>query len=86
MHEGTVQQSHARIAAGAAEEDAMKGKKRITPYWRTLKSDGEINPKYPGGVQKQIEMLEAEGHTILPKGKKKFVVQDFEKFLIKIEN
>ena len=76
----------ARIAAGAAEEDAMKGKKRITPYWRTLKSDGEINPKYPGGVQKQIEMLEAEGHTILPKGKKKFVVQDFEKFLIKIEN
>ena len=76
----------ARIAAGAAEEDFQEGKKRITPYWRTLKSDGEINPKYPGGVQKQIEMLEAEGHTVIPKGKKKFIVQDFEKSLVKIES
>jgi alkylated DNA nucleotide flippase Atl1 len=73
----------ARIAAGAADEDAQEGKERITPYWRTLKSDGEINPKYPGGVQNQIEMLEAEGHTVIPKGKKKFIVRDFEKSLVK---
>src|SRR5438067_2054616 len=30
------------IAAHAAEEDAADGKKRFTPYWRTLKSGGEL--------------------------------------------
>src|SRR2546421_502822 len=29
------------IAAHAAEEDAADGTKRITPYWRTLKCNGE---------------------------------------------
>src|SRR5438045_3934388 len=38
------------IAAHAAEEAAQAGAKRITPYWRTLKTGGEINPKYPGGT------------------------------------
>jgi hypothetical protein len=40
----------AHIAAHAAEEEAAEGKKNITPYWRTLKTDGVINEKYPGGV------------------------------------
>lgn len=71
------------IAAHAAEEDRAEGKKRITPYWRTLKTSGELNPKYPGGVERQMEALEAEGHRIQPKGKKKFVVVDFEKKLTK---
>ena len=31
-----------------------------TPYWRTLKAGGELNAKYPGGVEAQKEMLEAE--------------------------
>ena len=31
-----------------------------TPYWRTLKAQGELNPKYPGGVWAQKEKLEAE--------------------------
>ena len=39
-----------------------------TPYWRTLKANGELNPKYPGGVEAQKEMLEKEGHTVLQKG------------------
>ncbi len=73
----------ARIAAGAAEEDLAEGKKRITPYWRTLKEGGVINEKYPGGIQKQIELLEAEGHEIIPKGKKNFRVVDYEKKLVK---
>ena len=73
----------ARIAAGAAEEDLLEGKKRITPYWRTLKVGGVINEKYPGGLQKQIELLEAEGHTVAPKGKNNFRVVDFEKKLVK---
>jgi len=67
----------ARIAAGAAAEDAAAGKKRITPYWRTLKTGGEINPKYPGGVAGQAERLRAEGHTITRRGQRAFVA-DYE--------
>jgi len=54
-----------------------------TPYWRTLKAGGELNPKYPGGVLAQKEKLEAEGHTILQKGRKniRYVVKDYEKAL-----
>jgi alkylated DNA nucleotide flippase Atl1 len=55
-----------RIAAEAAEEDARKGKTRITPYWRVVKDDGSLNPKFPGGVKRQAEKLRAEGHRIVP--------------------
>ena len=72
------------IAAHAAEEEKAEGKKRITPWWRTLKEGGVLNPKYPGGVQKQMELLEAEGHTVVPKGKKNFKVLDYEKRLVKV--
>ena len=41
-----------------------------TPYWRTLKANGELNEKYPNGIEAQKEKLEAEGHTILQKGRK----------------
>jgi len=59
------------IAANAAEEAASEGRTDITPYWRTLKSNGELNPKYPGGVDAQAARLREEGHTIEPgKGKK----------------
>lgn len=61
------------IAAGAAAEDEAEGKKRITPYWRTLKSGGELNPKYPGGIEGQKARLEAEGHNIITRGKRFFV-------------
>ena len=57
---------------------ARQGRKRITPYWRTLKSDGQINPKYPGGAEAIREKLEAEGHSVIQKGKR-FLVKDFEK-------
>lgn len=51
-----------------------------TPYWRTLKSNGELNAKYPGGVEEQKAKLEAEGHTVLSRGKKNivFYVQDYQ--------
>ena len=53
------------------------------PWWRTLKANGELNPKYPGGAEAQKEKLEAEGHTVIQKGrtKKKYVVKDYEKAL-----
>jgi len=71
------------IAAHAAEEDAAEGEQNITPYWRTLKSGGELNPKYPGGINAQAERLREEGHIIEPsKGKKPPKVKDFEKALV----
>jgi len=73
------------IAARAAEEAATEGKKDITPYWCTLKSTGELNEKYPGGVDAQAAHLEKEGHTIEPgKGKKPSKVKDFEKALVEL--
>ena len=56
-----------------------------TPWWRTLKANGELNPKYPGGAEAQKEKLEAEGHIVLQKGRtnKKYVVKDYEKALYK---
>lgn len=71
------------IAAHAAEERREKGEKDITPYWRTLKAGGVINPKYPGGVERQKKLLEREGHKVIKKGKK-YVVEDYEKALIKL--
>jgi hypothetical protein len=68
------------IAAHAAEEDAAEGETEITPYWRTLKSGGELNPKYPGGVERLKERLEAEGHRIVARGKR-WVVADYEQSL-----
>ena len=73
------------IAAHAAEEAANAGKKTITPWWRTLKLHGELNPKYPGGLEAQSARLKAEGHKIEPgKGKKPPRVKDFEKRLAKL--
>ena len=72
------------IAAGAAAEEETEGKKRITPYWRTLKGAGELNPKYPGGCAAQKARLKEEGHTVTQKGKK-FVVEEYEKCLARIE-
>ena len=74
----------ARIAAGAAGEDEADGKKRITPYWRTLKSGGELNPKYPGGLTGQRARLREEGHTITSRGKRLFV-KDYERSVVKLK-
>jgi hypothetical protein len=75
----------AAIAARAAEEDAAEGKKDITPYWRTLKVSGQLNEKYPGGVEAQAAHLKAEGHTIeMGKDKKPRKVKDFEKALVEV--
>ncbi len=71
------------IAANAAEEQRQQGKEDITPYWRTLKTNGVVNKKYPGGVEAQKKLLEKEGHTVIQKGKKHVVV-DFKKSLMTI--
>ncbi len=70
------------ISAHAAEEEKGKGKKNITPWWRTLKSDGTLNEKYPGGQDYQKKLLTREGQEIVKKGKK-YLVVNFEKRLIR---
>jgi hypothetical protein len=67
------------IAAHAADEAEHAGKKRITPYWRTLKSNGELNPKYPGGIPALKRKLTAEGHRVRNRGKRHFVADFAEK-------
>lgn len=56
------------------------------PYWRVLKAGGELNAKYPGGIEAQKELLEKEGHTVLQKGRKniKYYIADFENVLFEL--
>jgi uncharacterized protein YbaA (DUF1428 family) len=68
------------IAAHAAEEAAAAGRKRITPYWRTLKTGGQLNEKYPGGIPALKILLRSEGHRIVQRGKN-FFVADFQQAL-----
>jgi hypothetical protein len=70
------------IAAHAADEAAAEGVKKVTPYWRTLKTGGELNPKYPGGAAGIARRLRAEGHKIVRKGKH-VLVADYQKSLFK---
>jgi hypothetical protein len=70
------------ISAHAADEAAFGSQKGITPYWRTLRSDGTLNPKYPGGVMAQAARLEAEGHVVERfKGNRLPKVKDYQKKL-----
>ena len=58
-----------------------------TPYWRTLKANGELNEKHSNGIEAQKEKLEAEGHTIVQKGRKniRYYVKDYEKLLFDLK-
>ena len=58
-----------------------------TPYWRTLKTNGELNEKYPGGIEAQREKLEQEGHTILERGRKikKYFVKNYADVLFDLD-
>lgn len=59
----------------------------ITPYWRTLKADGELNPKYPGGVEAQKAALEAEGHRVIVRGRTRlrYYVEGYQTALADLE-
>ncbi len=70
-----------RIAACASEE--VDKEPHMNPWWRTLKAKGEINEKFPGGVEGQIKKLESEGHKIIKRGKKYFVL-DYKSALFKL--
>lgn len=70
--------SFLRIAAEAAEEDRANGRKRVAPYWRVVKENGGLNPKFPGGEPQQARHLRSEGVKIIKRGKGSFV-KDFER-------
>ena len=70
------------IAAHAAVEAETAGARKTTPYWRTLKTGGELNPKYPGGIKAIRRKLVSEGHEVLQK-RERFFVKDFEARLAK---
>lgn len=66
----------------SAQASCERNDDRI-PFWRTLKTDGELNPKYPGGIEYQKKKLLSEGHEIFTRGRKniKYFVEDYENFL-----
>jgi hypothetical protein len=73
------------IAAHAAAEAAAEGEDEITPYWRPLKTGGELNAKYPGGLERLREQLGAEGHQFEQKGARWFVA-DYQSRLAELSN
>lgn len=74
-----------RIVAEAAEEDRGQNKKRITPYWRVVRDDGSLNPKFPGGIDQQTRYLRAEGFSVVKSGRKQPAVKDFEQRLFRFD-
>ncbi len=71
-----------KYIALASEEESGNNKETVTPYWRVLKPDGAINIKFPGGEEKQVALLQSEGHLIeMGKGKKPPKVVGFKKKL-----
>jgi hypothetical protein len=70
---------YVNIAANASKEMGEH-----LPYWRTIKNDGSLNPKYPGGIDSQKNKLEEESHTIIQRGRKniKYIVKEFDKYLV----
>ena len=69
--------AHAAVEAAADRSTNVTSRTKANPYWRTLKSGGELNLKYPGGIANLQKLLAAEGHTVIAKGKR-FFVADFE--------
>lgn len=69
------------IVAWASFQD-----KTCLPYWRVIKSDGQLNEKLPGGSIKQKQLLEKEGFKVIEKGRKniKYYVSDFEDYLFQL--
>lgn len=70
-------------AANAAEEASKDGKSLDIPYWRTLKTDGFLNAKYPGGQEAHKKLLEKENFRVIARGKK-YQVDEYEKYLAKL--
>ncbi len=67
----------------AYKKKSWQEKMAVLPYWRTLKAQGFLNEKYPGGVERHKKLLEQEGYSVIKRGKK-YYVHDFEKYLVNV--
>lgn len=67
-------------AARAVEETMGTDDTFDVPYWRTLKTDGYLNEKFPGGAAGHKQLLENEGFKVVARGKR-FCVQDYRDYL-----
>ena len=69
----------ANMSARAAEERRARGvpQEELTPWWRVLRKGGFLNPKLPGGVERQAVLLAAEGVRSSPL-RKQVAVYDYE--------
>ncbi len=72
----------AAMVAKAADEDERGGASGVAPYWRAVKNNGELNTKYPGGIDNLMARLEAEGHVVVQRGKRYFV-ENYERRLVR---
>ena len=76
-----------KIVAEASEEELSEGKDlaEVTPWWRVVKRDGTLNPKFPGGTAHQAELLSLEGHALCPsRAKSPPKVKDFQNYLVEL--
>jgi alkylated DNA nucleotide flippase Atl1 len=69
----------AGMGARAAEERRAMGEDPVmlTPWWRVLKKGGFLNPKLPGGMERQATLLVADGVRASPL-RRQLAVFDFE--------
>lgn len=66
------------MCARAAEERRLAHHPdALTPWWRVLRKGGFLNPKYPGGVERQAELLASEGVRSSPL-RRQLAVFDYE--------
>jgi hypothetical protein len=68
------------IAANAVEEAREEGKDLGIPYWRTLKANGYLNEKFPGGSEAHKLLLEKEGFKVVSVGKR-WRVDNYQAYL-----
>ena len=69
-------------AANATQEEKRENRDLDIPYWRTLKADGSLNEKFPGGAESHRELLENEGFKVVRKGKS-YYVENYQNYLMK---
>ena len=69
----------ANMSARAAAARRARGvpQEELTPWWRVLRKGGFLNPKLPGGVERQAVLLAAEGVRASPL-RKQLAVYDYE--------
>ncbi len=68
--------------ANAVEEAKKENRDFEVHYWRTLKADGYLNEKFPGGVEFHKGLLENEGFKVLKKGSR-YCVENYQVYMVR---